>query len=543
MSESNERNLEGAAPEAAENMQPEATVETAGAANIEEKPNEKARAGKSAAEKTAPRRKSKGGKKRKGKKKRRQHGVIAALAIALVVAMLLFGILLGYGLGRVRREREASQEPADMDQLIADFDAPSDFDAFTEEMTNENQRALDALSGAAGAPNGDALALMGENSLLDPSPEETPEAEPVVVAEFGDGEQLMSDAVLERYNERLTSYILSGYSQEEVTGTLLDETLRDMVAEQVTREHAAELGLDELTDDDRAQIEAQAQEQYDEYAEAHRDEVDTSGKTEEEAASAVETYLRDYLGVDREDIRAQLEENWWQRKLRDALTEDVIVDDAAVQAAYDQRLAEQKASYAEYPDDYEFAQRSGEIIVYNPAGYRAVKVLLLGFDNSEAAMAVYALSGSEERQGELDAFYAGPEARAREALEKLRGGADMDEMIDEIGEDAGMKDARQRAEGYYVSANSTFWSQEFVDAAMALENVGDYSEPVRTGDGVCVLQYLGEVPEGAVALDDVRDALEAEVLAEAQERAYDEQVQAWVDEAQPSYYPERMQAG
>ena len=51
----------------------------------------------------------------------------------------------------------------------------------------------------------------------------------MVVAEFGDGQTLMSDEVMEAYGEELTSYIFSGYSEEEVAETVLDEVLRDMV--------------------------------------------------------------------------------------------------------------------------------------------------------------------------------------------------------------------------------------------------------------------------------------------------------------------------
>ena len=60
------------------------------------------------------------------------------------------------------------------------------------------------------------------------------------------------------------------------------------------------------------------------------------------------------------------------------------MDDAQVRAAYDELVAEQQQSFTAYPDDYESAQMNGETIVYNLPGYRAVRMLLIGFDNQDA---------------------------------------------------------------------------------------------------------------------------------------------------------------
>ena len=142
---------------------------------------------------------------------------------------------------------------------------------------------------------------------------------------------------------------------------------------------------------------------------------------------------------------------------------------------------------------------------------------------------------------QIDACYAEAEARAKNALEALSGGADFDALIVELGDDEGMRDENLRASGYYVSADSLLWPGEIVSAAMALEAPMDISGAIRTGDGVVILQYLGEVEAGAVPLADVRDAIEADALEEARYAAYEAQVNAWLEEADVKYYPERMQ--
>ena len=545
MSEGNERNLEGIAPEAAENIQ-EQKVETAEPTpDLDDRENAPGARGD---EPEKPKKKKKKGKKRKNR------GVIVPLAIILAVVLVAFGVLVGFGLSRVRGEREEVVQTSG-DIFIDGVNAIDDiapFDEFAEEQTGANQMALDALAGETGFFDEGASALMGEDELFGGEAlVGEPAGEPVVVAEFGDGQQLMSDEVLEEYSNQMSIYILSGYSEAELAETMLDDVLRTMVSQRVLEAHAREMGLYELSEEDRAAIAAQAEEMYEEYLSFYRESmVNGEGMTEEEINGAAKSYLLDNQGIDYDSIYAELEESWWEQKIYDAITSGVTIDDAAVQAAYDQQLAEQKEAFAEYPADYEFSQMNGELIVYNLPGYRAVKMLLLGFDDLETEMSVYALideldgesaAHAQEHQAELNAYYAEPEARAAEALEQLRAGADMDELILSMGTDAGMMDERQREMGYYVSADSLLWSAEFVNAAMALENVGDYSEPVRIIEGVCILQYLGEVPEGEVPLEDVRELLAQETLEEARNEAYESQILAWLEEANPSYYPERMQ--
>ena len=115
------------------------------------------------------------------------------------------------------------------------------------------------------------------------------------------------------------------------------------------------------------------------------------------------------------------------------------------------------------------------------------------------------------------------------------------ELLVTLCDDAGMKDEKLRKTGYYVAENSLLWPKEMIAAAMALENPGDVSGVVRTGDGVCILEYVGDVAEGEVALEKVRDVLMEETLQNAKYDAYDAQMNQWLEEAKAVYYPERMQ--
>ena len=218
-----------------------------------------------------------------------------------------------------------------------------------------------------------------------------------------------------------------------------------------------------------------------------------------------------------------------------------------------------------------------------PDGYRTVKhILLIPADEIKAAYtdAVSALESArsdlddleaeleaagddeieenersaEEVQAEIDAVQAtvptletavttaaqacldDVKARTDEIYEKLAAGESFEDLIAEYGEDPGMQNEPTATRGYYVSAASTNWETNFRDAAMALNQVGDYTvEPVVSGSGVHIIQYTADVLGGAVALDDVREALYAQTLEDAQNQHCEDTISAWVEAANVSY--------
>lgn len=549
MSEMNERNLENNVPEAAENKETVVveTVEGVQAQPVDDKENAPREETAPAQEKDKPAKKS--------KKKRKKRALAIVLVALLLVIALVFGMIVGYTYGRnvgAERLEQAEAMVAEMTAALEEAQATPVYDAFEEELTQENREALDDLAGAAFEDDGDATMLMGEELFGEGSSAASSEP-PVVVAEFKGG-QLMSDEVAREYSEQMTNFVFAGYSEEEIASVLLDEVLRYMVSDRVLEAHAKEMGIYELTDADRAQIEEEAQANYNEQVDFYRDSVNTDGMTEEEATGAVKSYLQNEVGVTLDIVRSELEEGWWVQKIYDEITKDVRVDDADLEKAYNELLAQQKESYETYPDDFEFAQRNGETILYNLPGYRAVRMLLFAFDDVQAYEAVYAL-GEEiaeldpqtdaqriaEYQAQIDEFYASAQARAQSALEQLAGGADFEELLVTLGDDAGMKDEAQRETGYYISEKSMLWSEEMIAAAMALEKPGDISAAVRMADGVCILEYVGEVQAGEVPLADVKEEMQRTTLDSAKYSAYEAQLNKWLEEANAVYYPERMQ--
>ena len=74
--------------------------------------------------------------------------------------------------------------------------------------------------------------------------------------------------------------------------------------------------------------------------------------------------------------------------------------------------------------------------------------------------------------------------------------------------------------GYLLHADSVLWDATFLEAALALEQPGDGSEPVITSAGVHIILYAGDEPAGPLALtQEKQDLLRQAALADKQAQA------------------------
>ncbi len=482
----------------------------------------------------------------KGKRRRRARINLQAAVVLLVVA-LVFGVVLGYAVGRNAGDKRAREAEALLAEANAALEAQRQAEAevvSAQQAEDENAAALAALSGEDGQPDGDADLLMALETFPDGTEADAGDDEEVVAAEFQGG-QLLGSEVLDRYNAEMARYAFEGYSEADVGQNLLNQVMEDMVYERVLEAHARELGVYELSDADGQRIAAEAQERYAEQLRACRDAVRTEDMSDAEAEEAAKTYLLETEGVTLESVEAELKDGWWMDKLFDALTADATVSAGDIVTVYNETLADQQQRFPENPEEYEAARLSGEVIAYNLPGYREVKMICLPFESYDALAAVddltLSLAGLDaeadaaqivEIQAQIDACYAPLEAQAEQLLKELESGASFDSLMAQRGDDA---------ETCYLCADSSLWTQAVIDGAMALGKPGDVSAAIRTDDGVRILQYAGDVPAGVVSMNDIYDAVSAQTLETARQMAFETQVNAWMDAAGAKYYPERLQ--
>ena len=335
-------------------------------------------------------------------------------------------------------------------------------------------------------------------------------------------------------------------------GTQLDITDPDVIAsaqstavtslkqDMVLRAKAAELGLDQLTEEETAHAKEDAESGL-EYAKSYIQGYYLTDEQKalegEELEKAIQEQL-DLLGVTLEDYEKNAVDEIVDQKLRDYAVQDVTVSDEDVKADYDSKVAADEEKYKENAASWTTASNNGTTtLYYTPAGIRRVKQILIKFKeddqtaiddangkitdaNSRITAANNKISAAQEiidneeiaeedktqsredltaanteletanadleaAQAELkaatDTAFANLDADADAVLEALKENPDSwDQLLEEKNEDPGMKAGAANAEkGYAVCEGMTSFDSAFVDAAMALESVGDVSGKIR----------------------------------------------------------------
>jgi peptidyl-prolyl cis-trans isomerase C len=107
------------------------------------------------------------------------------------------------------------------------------------------------------------------------------------------------------------------------------------------------------------------------------------------------------------------------------------------------------------------------------------------------------------------------EARAQALLAQLRAGADFEALAREHSQDPGSA-GRGGDLGFFGRGRMV---PAFEEAAFALQQPGELSAPVRTEFGVHLLQLVQRRPAGRQPFDEVREALEQEVMQQLRAQA------------------------
>ena len=407
--------------------------------------------------------------------------------------------------------------------------------------------------------------------------------EPVLLVTVN-GEEINTDNdyLLYMQSNYLNWAASQGYDTEDASllTAINQQSLYDTIGYFLTLQKGKELGLDQITDEDKAGFETAAKTQWEEIVNSFINSAGTitaeSSDDDKAAARAdAEAQLLSGYGFDEaryvDEYVTQASNNTLYARVTDHLSADLKVTDEDIQAYFDDLVKDDQEAYENDAGSYEFyTQYYGQPSYYMPEGYRGITHILLKVDDNllnnwkdlsarleEQAQAES--TGSEEAPAEEAEPSAEPEpteepvteemvAEAKAAIlesvkatvdeikAKLDAGASFDDLIKEYGTDPGMQDDTMRAEGYPVHNDSIRYDPAFKDAAMALEKVGDVSDPVVGSYGVHILNYLRDIPGSAVELteelkDEFRETILQEMISDALHTAVDQ----WMEESEIVY--------
>ncbi len=388
----------------------------------------------------------------------------------------------------------------------------------------------------------------------------------------------------EYYNQLYSAYygISDLYSTDEATITA--EVIDAYVNQLVSQQKAKELGLYEMTEEEQAEVDANGKTNYDSFIQSVVSTYIPGSTLEgDELTAAAEKYVAEHAvaTVDGRstlaDFVAAAADEKALQKLNDYIIKDVAVTDEEIQADFDAKVESDKASYEADLNAYGTAVNNGSTVYYAPAGYRMVKHILVKVSDEDSAATTEkqtalttAQTALTDAQAALDAAaedadktalqtavddaqkavddaqaaydeaqaagMANAKAKADEIYAQLTAeGADFETLLADNNGDPG-----QPAAGYAICEGFTSFVESFTNAAMALENVGDVSEPVESTYGYHIIKYVSAVEEGPVDLETVKDSVSSALLTTKQNEALTAAIAQYVSEANVKTYPERM---
>lgn len=321
------------------------------------------------------------------------------------------------------------------------------------------------------------------------------------------------------------------------------------VSEQVLINKAAELGLDQFTDEETMAMETAANNAYQTAVENYLPMFAAEGVTEEQQLESVEAFLaeNDYS---LEKILRQFRTSEICSRTMASASEGAAVTEEDVRAAFDQAVEQAKATYDADKSQYDTVVLNGGLAYYTPEGVRAVKHVLVKMDQAEVSQLktyeeeLAALPEGDaartELQQKIDELKQPYQTKLDEVNQKYSEGESFAALIEAYGEDPGMQAGSPYQEsGYYVNDQTVVFEMTFTQAAMGLEKVGDISEPVLGSNGYHIVYYDHDVPAGAIAYEEVADTMREEAQSELTDGLQEKALAEWTAAADVVKYLER----
>ncbi len=366
-----------------------------------------------------------------------------------------------------------------------------------------------------------------------------------VVAVVGDTEILKKD-----FNEQIQDYIAAyGYDASYLTDTenaeqvqsLKEYVLDVMVADEAAYQYAIANGMD-LTDEEKQE----QRDNLDATIESFKQTIRT--QVEEEAAEDPSIDVEEEVAKQEEERLSKYDDQYYEDTIRyyvvqnfeDSIKESVNVTEEEAKEYYDLQVDNQTLMLDNMAT-YEMAIAMGNEMYVYPEGTKAVKHILIAIpDDKQTEIATYRSNGDDEKADEVLAEeLAKIQSEADEVLAKVEAGEDFDSLIADYGDDPGMVQAPASTDGYYVYPEDSNYVEPFVDASIALENVGDTSGLVASDYGYHIIKLIN-IPDQVVPFDDVKEDLIASLESEQESTAIEEKKQEIIEEMGVKEYYDRL---
>gem|GEM_PF-6404172 len=302
--------------------------------------------------------------------------------------------------------------------------------------------------------------------------------------------------------------------------------LNNLVGFVALKEEARKEGLYNLTVEQEAEIDARYLSAYNSALAVYTEQYGSDEQGRRKAEQAYTDLLKgSSLTPDR--VRENIKDEYVVALLVDKLGKSVSVTDERIREYYDDQLADQQKNEA--ADPAWFAKNTPAVVIARPAGYVQTSRLMLKFTvahqtkikDAQTSLAT-AQQAYEQAKGSL------MESVKKDALDRAQANfnnvvaacyQELDERLLKLRDEAGQGTdfitlVNKNSEDtslipYYVGKDSGNVEQAYADAALALENVGDISDPVHLSEGSCIVCLQEKFTGDVLPLDEVRDDIKS----------------------------------
>ena len=188
------------------------------------------------------------------------------------------------------------------------------------------------------------------------------------------------------YLVSLRNYYTSYYgytpdvTDESTISAAQDAVINQIIEDTVKEAKAKELGVDQLTEEEQANIDSQWQSYYDMIKNYVYADSELEG---EELEKAISDSITSYFGVTKESLTQQAVADKLKNKVIEAVANP---SDDEIKAEFDKRVEDAKVNYTSNLSAYGSAVNNGDTVYYRPAGYRMVKQILTRFTDDDQSV-------------------------------------------------------------------------------------------------------------------------------------------------------------
>ncbi len=313
--------------------------------------------------------------------------------------------------------------------------------------------------------------------------------------------------------------------------------------EKLILKKAAELGLDQLSEDEMKNVEtAYLKNLSDWYASFETKAKEALGISTSDTSSAEDSadeekilekekeLFNEYIsgfGLTEETFLKWQTNTAVQKKVNDYLIKDITVEDSEVDDYITKLIAEAKSAYDKSASDY--ASDSEYQKVWAPDDARRIKYIVVSIPSSDYAEINAARNESGADDAEIDKMrdekLADIKEKAEAALKKATAdGADFDAVIKEYSSAYSEDTAGQTT---LVLNNKDGFSEALYNGIYDLKNPGDISGLIPTDGGYYIIQYVSGATVSDAEINEYKKTVKEELLSSRQNDKTNSAIEEW----------------